>query len=221
MLWNADDVMSLTRNGMPFAETLPTSGINALVFCAESAVLLPYSNGYIRYRLPRVKGKLYIGKSFVFEPSYKHRSKYSHCDTYEGLVTVDDAFAQSGVFNIVMTNKSNRHTKIHRGQTMGMLHSCEDSQICTIHEIMSFARNPKEGRDDTSDPDTTEGNFYFVPTRNPKMGRLEVNTLPRKVLYPVQVNETPNMTMCITGNQVCWMQQSINKPGMTSTGYWR
>ena len=33
MLWNADDVMSLTRNGMPFAETLPTSDINALVFC--------------------------------------------------------------------------------------------------------------------------------------------------------------------------------------------
>ena len=31
-LWDADDVMSLTRNGMPFAETLPTHDINALVF---------------------------------------------------------------------------------------------------------------------------------------------------------------------------------------------
>ena len=33
MLWNADNVMSLTRNGIPFAETLPTNDINALVFC--------------------------------------------------------------------------------------------------------------------------------------------------------------------------------------------
>ena len=47
-LWNADDVMSLTRNGIPFAETLPTNDINALVFCTESTVILPYSNGYIR-----------------------------------------------------------------------------------------------------------------------------------------------------------------------------
>ena len=74
---------------------------------------------------------------------------------------------------------------------MGMLHSCscEDSQICTIHEIVSFAKNPKEGRDDTYDPDAAEGNFYYVPTRNPKMGRLEVNTLPRKDFHPVQVNK--------------------------------
>ena len=50
-------------------------------------------------------------------------------------------------------------------------------------------KNPKEGRDDTSDPDATVGNFYYVPTRNPKMGTLEVNTLPRKDFQPVQVNE--------------------------------
>ena len=47
MLWNADDVMSLTRYGVPFAKTLPTSDINALVFCMESAILLPFSYGYI------------------------------------------------------------------------------------------------------------------------------------------------------------------------------
>ena len=188
-LWNADDVMSLTRNGIPFAETLPAHDINALVFCVEPAVILPYSNGYIQCRLCRAKGELYIGRSCVFEPSFKHRSLYSHHDTYEGLVTVVDTVASSGVFHIVMTNKSNRHIKIHSGQTIGMLRSCEDSQICTIHEIVSFARNPREGRDDTSNPDTTEENFY-VPTRNPKTGRLEVNTHPRKDFYPVQVNET-------------------------------
>ena len=69
---------------------------------------------------------------------------------------------------------------------MGMLCSWEDSQICTIHKIVSFS---KEGRDDTSDPGTVKGNFCYVPTRNPKTGRLEVNTLPRKDFYPVQVNE--------------------------------
>ena len=185
MLWNVDDMMSLTRNGMPFAETLPTHDINTLVFCRDSTVILPSSNGYIKCRLPKAKGKPYIGSSCVFEPSFKHRSLYSHSDTYEGLVTVDDTIASSGVFNIVMTNKANRHIKIHSGQTIGMLCSCEDSQIFTIHEIVSFARNPWEVRDDTSDPDTTEGNFYYVPTRNPKMGRLEVNTLPRKGFYPV------------------------------------
>ena len=50
-------------------------------------------------------------------------------------------------------------------------------------------KNPKEGRDDTSDPDAIEGNFYYVPTRNPKTGRLEVNTLPRKDFHPIQVHE--------------------------------
>ena len=54
---------------------------------------------------------------------------------------------------------------------------------------MSFDRNPKEGRDDTSDPDTTKGNLYYVPSRNPKTGRLEVNTLPWKDFCPILVNE--------------------------------
>ena len=29
----------------------------------------------------------------------------------------------------------------------------------------------------------------MCPTKNPKMGRLEVNTLPEKDFYPIQVNE--------------------------------
>ena len=160
MLWNGDDVMSLTRNDMPFAETLPTNDINALVICVESTVILPYSNGYIRCRMPKAREKAYIGRSCVFEPSFKHRSLYSHFETYEGLVTVDDSIVCSGVFNIVMTNKSNRHIKIHSIQTTGMLCSCEDSQICTIHEIVTFDKDPRKGRDGKSDQD-----LYHVPTR--------------------------------------------------------
>ena len=134
-LWKADDVMSLMRNVIPFAETLPTNDINAFVFCAESTVIQPYSNGYIKCRMAKAKGKASISRSCVFEISFKHRSLYSHCETYEGLVTVDDNIVRSGVFDIVMTNMSNRHIKIHSNQTMGMLCSCEDSQICTLHIV--------------------------------------------------------------------------------------
>ena len=169
-LWNADDVMSLTRNGIPVAEMLPTNDMNALVFCMESTVILPYSHGYIRCRMPKAKGRAYIGRSCVFKP----------------FVTVDDNIVSSSVFNIEMTNMSNRHIKIHSNQTMGMLHSCEDSKICMLHEIVTFDWNPREGRDGKSDPDPTKGNLYYVPIRNPRTGRLEGNTLPKKDFYPVQ-----------------------------------
>ena len=108
---------------------------------------------------------------------------------YEGLVTVDDNIVSSGVFNIVMTKKSNRHINIQSNQTMGILHSCEDSQTCMIHEIVTFDRNPRKGRDGKFDQDPTKGNLYYVPTRNPRMGRLEVNTLPKKDFYPVKINK--------------------------------
>ena len=34
----------------------------------------------------------------MFEPSFKCRSLYSHFDTYERLVNVDDTITSSGVF---------------------------------------------------------------------------------------------------------------------------
>ena len=47
-LWNANDVMSLTRNGKPFADTLHTNYIKALVFSKESIVIPPFSNAFIK-----------------------------------------------------------------------------------------------------------------------------------------------------------------------------
>ena len=88
-----------------------------------------------------------------------------------------------------MTNKSKRHINIHSNPAMGMLHSCEDIQIYTLYEIVMFDWNPREGRDCKSDPDHTKGNLYYVPRRNPRTGRLEVNTLPKKDFYPVQINK--------------------------------
>ena len=99
ILWNVDDVMAVTRNGIPFAEMLPTNDINALVFCVESTVIPLYSNGYIKCRMPKAKGKAYIGRSCVSEPSFKHRSLHSHFEMYVGLVTVDDSIMNSGVYH--------------------------------------------------------------------------------------------------------------------------
>ena len=47
-----------------------------------------------------------------------------------------------------------------------------------------FDKNPRKGRDGKSDPV-----LYYVPMRNPRIGRLEVNTLQKKDFYPVQMNE--------------------------------
>ena len=182
-------MMSLTKNDMPFAKMLPTNDINALVFCMESTVILPYSMHISGVECPRQRRRYTLAIVVMFEPSFKYISLYSHYNTFEGLVTLDDNIVSSGVFNIVMTNNSNRHIKIHSNQTMGMLHSCEDSQICTLHKIVMLHWKPREGRDGKSNPDPTEGKLYYVPTRNPRMGRLEVNTLPKNGFYPVQINE--------------------------------
>ena len=78
-----------------------------------------------------------------------------------------------------------------------MLQSCEGSQICTIHKIVMFDQNPKEGKDGTSDPNPTKGNLYYVPTRNPRTGRLEVNTHPKMDFYLVSINEVgPQTRLC-------------------------
>ena len=47
--------MSLTKNGIPFAETLPTNDFNKIVFCVESTIP-PYSNGYVKCKMLKVKG---------------------------------------------------------------------------------------------------------------------------------------------------------------------
>ena len=78
------------------------------------------------------------GRNFVFEPSYKHRSNYSGFDTYDGFLTLDDTIIKTGIFTNVMTNRSNKHIKVSNGQTIGMLRTCEEDQIRTIHKIATF-----------------------------------------------------------------------------------
>ena len=123
--WDAYDAMSLTINGRTFAEMILAKDIQAWVFCSEGAIVPSYSNGYIPCRLPKLLRHSNPGRNFVFEPSYKHRSNYSGCDTYDGLVTLDDTIVKTGIFSIAMTNRSNKHVKINKSQTVGMLRTCE------------------------------------------------------------------------------------------------
>ena len=141
--WMPNDTLFLTLNGEPFAETEPINDLNALIFCSETTIIPPYSNGYIPCKMPIVKRKANLNKTCVFEPSYKHRSTYSMCNTYDGIVTITEEVVKSGSFKVVMTNTSNKHVKINNNQTLGMLRSCQNKQICSLHEIVTFEPIPQ------------------------------------------------------------------------------
>ena len=188
-LWNANDVMSLTRNGQPFADTLHTNDINALVFSTESIVIPPFSNAFIKCKMPKVKRQAHLGKTCVFEPSVRLKAVYTGCTTYEGIVTIDDNIFQSGIFNVVMTNASMKHVKINNNQTMGMLRTCQDDKICTIHRIVSFDKVPVKGEGDKTVEKQVGKDLYHIPIRNEKTGKIEINTLLKKGEYFPVINE--------------------------------
>ena len=114
--WSAPDIMSLTYEGKTIAQCVRSKGINALVFCAESTVIPPFSNDKIPCRAPKVKSLSNIAPSVIFEPSYRHRANYVNCHTYDGLVTLDEHATSSGTFHIVMINNSNQHVKVIKNQ---------------------------------------------------------------------------------------------------------
>ena len=66
------------------------------------------------YKAPKVKSLSNVAPSVIFEPSFRHRSNYANCHTYEDLVTLDEHTASSGSFHIVMTNNSNHMLKSPR-----------------------------------------------------------------------------------------------------------
>ena len=197
-VWTTPDIMSLTYEGRPIAQCARTKGINALVFCTESIVIPPFSNAKIQCKAPKLKFHSDIASSIIFEPSFRHRSNYVDCHTYEGLVTFDKNVANSGSFNIVMTNNSSQFVKITKNQTLGMLKSCDSDQICTIHRIVTFESkslerdgikqdytknsqtvnsiNTQNTSKTNTKPKTVIKDFYRIPTRN-KHGDIEVLTL--------------------------------------------
>ena len=194
--WSPDDIMSLTYEGRPIAQTIPTRQINSIVFCCERTIIPPFSNAKIRCTAPKVRSRASPGLNLVFEPSNQHKSNYANCKTYNGLVTFDDQNTKSGSFEIVMTNNSNQHIKVAKNQTLGMLKSCEQEQICTIHRLVTFEHKQIGGEGvtpiETKQPSagktkcrTVAKDFYQIPTRD-KRGEIKVLTLLKENVSTVQ-----------------------------------
>ena len=69
---------------------------------------------------------------------------------------------------------------------MGMLKSCDEENICTIHNIATF-----EPIDSTMIPKAVEKELYCIPIRNTSTGKIEINTLLKKdhIHYMTKINE--------------------------------
>ena len=88
---------------------------------------------------------------------------------------MDNEVVNSGIFHVAMTNGSSRHIKINYGQILGMLKSCNEDNICTIHKIATFQQTSEDTK-----PQLVEKEMYCIPIRNLKTGKIEINTLLKK-----------------------------------------
>ena len=150
--------------------TISTKAINALVQCAESIIIPPRSNAVVKCRVPKVLCHQSYERICVFEPSNRHTSDNAACHTYNGTVVMDDDVKRSGILEIAMTNTSWKAVKIRRNTNMGLLKSCVQDEICTIHQILTLT-NQKKPKSKVA-----EKNMYAVPIRT-KSGQIEINTL--------------------------------------------
>ena len=73
-----------------------------------------------------------------------------------------------------MTIQSGRHVKITRNASMGLLKSCAEDKVCTIHRLVTFHKTKEEPK-----PKVVEKSMYAIPVRN-RSGRIEINTLLAK-----------------------------------------
>ena len=58
---------------------------------------------------------------------------------------MDDEVKTSGIFHTALINQSGIHIKITRNASVGLLKSCAEDKVCTIHRIVTFhkpKRNP-------------------------------------------------------------------------------
>ena len=139
--------------------------------------------------MPKVRRQAHLGKTCVFEPSVRHKAIYTGCTIYEGVVTIDEEIAQSGIFSVVVTNTSMKQIKVNNNQTMGKLRTCQDDKICTMHKIVTFDKVPVKGKGDKTEEKQVEKDLYHIPTRNDKTGKIEANPLLKKGEYFPVINE--------------------------------
>ena len=75
-----------------------------------------------------------------------------------------------------MTNTSNQHVKVTKNQTLGMLKSCDQDQICTIHRLVTFApkslggdginlNQTKQSHGNSIENETVTKDFCQIPTK--------------------------------------------------------
>ena len=136
--WNRNDQMYLTKNGKVIATTVSDKAINTLVQCTEAITLPPLTNALIKCKVPKVLKSKSFEKICLFEPSYRHKSNYVECHTYESIVVMDNEVVNLDIFHVAMTNGSSSHIKINHDQIMEILKSCNEDNICTIHKIATF-----------------------------------------------------------------------------------
>ena len=166
--------MYLTMNRKQLTTIISTTAINVLVKCIKSIVIPPRSSALIKCKAPKIKCQKHYEKICVFEPANRHKSDFSECHTYEDTVVMDDEVKNAGIFHIAMTNQSGRHFKITRNASMGLLKSCAEDKVCTIHRMDTFYKTKEEPK-----PKVVEKSMYTIPVRN-KSSRREINTLLAK-----------------------------------------
>ena len=105
-------------------------------------------------------GKHYLNIC-VFETSNRHKSDISGCPTYGWTVVIGGELKDSGIFHIAITNNSGRHVKITRNTNMGLLKSCAEDKIYTIHRLVTFHKTKEEPR-----PKIVEKKIYVITIRN-------------------------------------------------------
>ena len=152
--------MCLTRNGKHLTTTISTKAINALVQCAEVIVIPPRSNAMVKCKAPKVACQQHFEKICLFEPSSKHNSDNAACHTYNGTIVMDNHVASSGIFEIAFTNTSYKTVRIRKHTNLGLLKSCIEEEICTIHEILTF--DTPNGK---TEPETGQKEYVFHPSK--------------------------------------------------------
>ena len=172
--WNKNDEMYLKMGDRYLTTTISTREINSLVQCVESFIIPPRSNAKIACKASKVSLQQNFERVLRFEPASKHHSDNNLCYALDGVVVIDHDVKASGTFNIYMTNKTHKTIKINRNTPLGLLKTCNQENIYTIHTIATFEEIEGE-----TEPKEVERPMYAIPFRN-KKGEIEINTVMPK-----------------------------------------
>ena len=184
-------------NGQFLTTTLNTKNINALVQCAESVVIPPRSNAQIPCKANKMVCQINFERICRFEPSSRLHSDNSPCHTYDGIVVIDQEVKSSGIFHIVMTNKSQKTIKINKNSGLGLLKSCDQENISTIHTIASSEELKGEDKPQKVERLCGPVSFFNVRDRTRSSSFTGFQSLPSfNLLFKCFVNSLHSLQDC-------------------------